>query len=347
MGIKNPRDHLFIAASEINEKGVGVATVIVSRSPLSARDLETIEDVIKQMRFHVILSPSYALDKNLVEIASEKQAAFTKTFPINISAPTDDSPFFFNMLRLRDVFSLNRRVSNLRQKNNFNLAAVFTLIILLGIVVTLTLLCIILPLALVGKKTPLRGTAPYFIYFAGIGLGFMFVEISQMQRLTVFLGHPVYGLTVVLFTLLLASGLGSYFTQKESFADHQHGARSRWFILLGFITVFGIITPYGVRFFQAATTMIRILVAVAMIFPLGIFMGMAFPIGMKLAARKSLAITPWLWGINGATSVCASVISVVIALFISITASFWVGFFCYVAAFAAFLWARQTKARQG
>jgi hypothetical protein len=77
----------------------------------------------------------------------------------------------------------------------------------------------------------------------------------------------------------------------------------------------------------------------AMLFPLGLFMGMAFPLGMRLASGRTPALTPWLWGINGATSVCASVLAIVIALSSSISAAFWTGVACYGAALIAFAWA--------
>jgi hypothetical protein len=91
--------------------------------------------------------------------------------------------------------------------------------------------------------------------------------------------------------------------------------------------------------FGGSGMMLRILVAIAILFPLGLFMGMAFPLGMKMASIRSASLTPWLWGINGATSVCASVLAVAIALGFGISASFWTGVSCYIVAFVAFLWA--------
>jgi hypothetical protein len=80
----------------------------------------------------------------------------------------------------------------------------------------------------------------------------------------------------------------------------------------------------------------RVLLSVGILFPLGLLMGMPFPLGMKLAAAASGPVTPWLWGINGAASVCASVLAVAVALSAGITASFWVGFACYAGALCAF-----------
>jgi predicted membrane-bound spermidine synthase len=174
------------------------------------------------------------------------------------------------------------------------------------------------------------------IFFAGIGLGFMFVEISQMQRLIVFLGHPTYSLSVVLFSLLVSSGVGSYLTSRVEVRGATGSAARLLLILLAVLSVFGTVSPGILRAFQESTTLARVLLVTAMLFPLGVFMGMAFPLGMRLASGRTPALTPWLWGINGATSVCASVLAIVIALSSSISAAYWTGVVCYVASLIAF-----------
>jgi predicted membrane-bound spermidine synthase len=175
-----------------------------------------------------------------------------------------------------------------------------------------------------------------FIFFISIGLGFMFIEISQMERLIVFLGHPTYGLSVVLFSLLLSSGIGSYFTQSIGKDRLRSGGLGRFILLLAAVGGFGLLTPLVTVGFRASETPVRIVVALAILFPLGLFMGMPFPLGMKLGAQRANALTSWLWGINGATSVCASVIAVAISLSFGINVSFWTGFTCYVIACVAF-----------
>jgi hypothetical protein len=89
------------------------------------------------------------------------------------------------------------------------------------------------------------------------------------------------------------------------------------------------------RQFEAASTPARIAISVAVLFPIGFFMGMAFPIGMRRALADAPSIAPWLWGVNGAASVCASITVVVIALGAGISAAFWAGSACYVVALGA------------
>jgi predicted membrane-bound spermidine synthase len=193
--------------------------------------------------------------------------------------------------------------------------------------VGLTVLCVIVPLLLTADRGVLAGTTPLFVFFAGIGLGFMLVEISQMQRLIVFLGHPTYGLSVVLFAMLASSGVGSLVAGRLDGG----GARAVLPVvaLVAVLAVFGTVTPLAIRAFEAATTAARIAVAIALLFPIGFLMGMAFPLGMRTATSRAPSLAPWLWGINGATSVCASVVAVAIALHWGIAASFWTGVACY------------------
>ena len=105
--------------------------------------------------------------------------------------------------------------------------------------------------------------------------------------------------------------------------------------LLLVLVLFGTLTPLVVVAFQAATTRVRIPVAVLILISIGTFMGMAFPLGMSVASTKYPAVTPWLWGLNGATSVCASMLATVVSLFAGISASFWTGVVCYATACAA------------
>lgn len=342
LGIKNPRNHIIIVwhrnRLETEYAPPGIGTMLLSKEPFSNKDLDTVEDISRKMQFDIVLSPRFSLNPAFATLASGKDIdTFIAKFPVNISAPTDNSPFFFHMLRFKDLFN-----PNLWKQQNINLKAVFVLGVLLFTVTCLTFLCIIVPLILTTNRGTLRGALPLFMFFAAIGFGFMLVEISQMQRLNIFLGHPTYGLSVVLFALLLSSGLGSYLTRKIG-NPGSSGSANLLLFLLCTLFLFGIITPYAITSFQSSTTMIRIFIATGILSPIGLFMGMAFPLGMKMASTRSTSLTPWLWGINGATSVCASVLAVAIALNSGISASFWSGFLCYFVSLIAFVFASQKR----
>jgi len=344
LGVENPRNHMVIVrkmGAEGGEGPDGVGTILLSREPFSEQDVDTIEAVTERLQFEMVLSPRFSLDSNFATIASgQNLQEFTANFPINIEAPTDNSPFFFHMLRLRNIF--NRELTN-QGTMSFNMKAVSTLGVLLIVVIVLTFLCIMLPIMLTAERPILKGAMPLFVFFTGIGLGFMFVEVSQMQRLIVFLGHPTYGLSIVLFSLLISSGLGSYSTHRVGDSSLGKSAVVRLALLLGLLGVFGLVTAPATRAFQGSGTLIRILVAIVTLMPIGFFMGMAFPLGMKVASRQARALTPWFWGVNGAMSVCASVFGVAIALTWGISALFWTGFVCYGLACLAFLGASWGK----
>jgi hypothetical protein len=341
--------------------------MLLSRDPLSVQDLDALEAVASRLQFEIVQSPRYSADDTFAAIASGSRLADAiAAHPLNIAAPTDDTPFFFHMLRLRDVFNTARWHD--QGIVRFNMTAVGILGVLMVTVTVLTAACIVLPLVvarsrhLAGSKDPAlhhhddvpgcragsldpagnRATiAPHLLYFGAIGFGFMLVEISQVQRLAIFLGHPVYSLSVVLFSLLLSSGIGSLATSRLSDSST---ASTRVLLLLVIVLVaFGSSTPLVVRYFDAVSIAVRIVVAVAILLPIGFFMGMAFPIGMRRALAEAPSIAPWLWGVNGAASVCASVLVVVIALGAGISAAFWVGAAFYLIALFALLTKRSQE----
>ena len=172
-------------------------------------------------------------------------------------------------------------------------------------------------------------------WFAGIGLGFLLIEIAQLQRLSIFLGHPTYALTVVLFSLLVSSGIGSMVSNRVTDPARPKVTLVPLGALVLTVAAFAVLTPEIIERMDGATTPVRITTAVVILVPCGLLMGMAFPIGMRAASSRPGAPTAFLWGINGATSVCASVFGVAIAVFYGISTSYAIGVGAYVVAAAA------------
>ncbi len=344
-GVEELRNHLIVITvtglANADSIPLGVGTLLMSKTPFHQSDLDTLIQVADRMKFQVLLGPESSSDPVLASLCGPDRDRTIRDFPLNISAPTDDKPFFFFMLRFKDMFNRDRWKQAVLKSN---LMAVVILGSLLIVMFGLTFLCILVPLMLTADRSILAGSRTLFMFFAAIGLGFMFVEISQLQRLSVFLGHPTYSLSVVLFALLLSGGLGSATTRSAGGRGLIRQGRIRLLLLLAALIMFGILTPAAIDRFQGSGTPIRILVAVGLLFPLGGFMGMAFPLGLKMASNRPAPLTPWLWGINGATSVCASVLAIVIALAAGISASFWTGVFCYAVALLAFIRAGRVAA---
>jgi hypothetical protein len=346
LGLTDPQRHVAIVrnmqlANRPADTPDGVGTILVSRRPFSGAELDVLDREASRLAFDVVFSPRVAVDETFARLTERDGLdEFLDGYPLNIRAPTDNSPFFFNMLRLRHAASPELLDFG---KLSLNMKAVATLAILLATVLVLTAGCILLPLWLTRDRVRLRGVAPLFTFFLAIGLGFMLIETSQMQRLIIALGHPIYGLSVVLFALLLSSGLGSYLTESVTPDSARASGRRRLAVLVLVLALFGVVTPAIARWIEPMTTPVRILAAIVLLFPAGLLMGMAFPLGMKLASTRALELTPWLWGLNGAASVLASVLSVCIALTWSISTAFWAGFLCYTVALWAFVRAGRTS----
>ncbi len=321
IGVEDPRKHIMIIRKrDSSDTGqFSVATILVCRRPFTDEEIQHITDVANSMEFVPVLTPKYAELAEFAAVASRTgYPELIRSYPLNIEASTDDTPFFFHMLRARDLL----KASTYEGMNEINLKAVKVLGTLLGIVTALSLIAIVLPLALRRHVREGQSTS-LMIYFAAIGLAFMMVEIGQLERLIVFLGHPIYGLTVVLFVLLLSSSFGSLMSNRLG--------KYIWLLpllLLAFVAG----SPSVTNRFVAESTWLRITISALMLFPSGFFMGMAFPVGMKQARRRDNAPTAWYWGINGAFSVISSVLAVVVAVFWGVTVTLLVGVVSYVVA---------------
>jgi hypothetical protein len=341
VGVADAGSHLALVRNmtPVNRPGQapdGVGTLLVSRSPFTANEIDTLQRVARDLNFDVIFAPGVARaaeEDAFAKLASPDSASFIASYPLNITPPSDDSPFFFNMLRLSDLIRMGPIAAS---KQSNNLIAVFTLGILLVTVAGLTALCIVVPLWRWSTLRPPAGSSPLLLFFIAIGVGFMMIETSQMQRLIVALGHPTYALSVVLFGLLLSSGIGSYLTRGVTPATAGSAGVLRLIALVVVLALFGAITPAVVRYTAAGSTAVRVGAALAVLFPAGLLMGMAFPLGITLASERAPGLTPWLWGLNGAGSVLASVLAVCIALTWSISAAFWTGWVVYAIALLAY-----------
>jgi SAM-dependent methyltransferase len=327
-GVENPRDHLLIYRGPPSQFGVSIATLLVSPEPFSTRDVAVLQENTSRLAFTPILTPDEAFTEHFANLTvPEGPDAEVDRFKANISPPTDDQPFFFQMQSIDTLFDRGGGLGDTPVSQPVVVLAMLALTVL-----GLAFVCIVVPLLLTTKRTAHRGMLPHYGYFAGIGLGFLLIEIAQLQRLSIFLGHPTYALSVVLFSVLLFSGIGSMLTEKFVRLDRPASLVAPLLVLLAVVVTFGFVTPAVIHRFDSATTPMRIAIAIALLMPLGLVMGMPFAIGMRSAASRPNAPTAFLWGINGATSVCASVFGVVIALFFGISRSYWAGCLAYLLA---------------
>src|SRR5581483_10340214 len=189
------------------------------------------------------------------------------------------------------------------------------LMTLLAISATLVVLFVIGPLLVAdrGVKHP-RGWLAWLVYFGALGAGFMLVEVSVLQRFVLLLGHPVYSLTVTLFSLLLGTGIGARWSRRIADARVRRATSMALLaIAAAGLTITFVVTPlvnWAIPFDRS----VRMLVAVAVLAPLGVLLGVPMPSALRLLNRRAPEIVTWAWGINGALSVVGATLAIFIAM---------------------------------
>ena len=267
--------------------------------------------------FKILLGPDVSFDAITSTLMSGKaDAAFFASLPQNISPSTDDNPFFFYTARFGDFIS--KPLSAISQNN----AAISMTLVLIVTALCACLYYIVGPYLRLTRRMPLSVLTPPVAYFCAIGMGFMLVEISQMQRLMVFLGHPVYGLSVVLFTILLFSGAGS--TTVGAHVPRPGAVVARVAALLTTLVAAGLLTPLFTTWARSETTEMRILVSVLLLAPPAFCMGMMFPLGLSIW-RRHQDLLPFFWSANGITSMLASVLGMAVSIEFGIAKAYALG----------------------
>ena len=335
LGISEPREHIFLATQ------AGVATLIVSRAPFSRDDLKVLHNAAAQYEHQVLVSPtartpSETLNSILTSKSQKELQRYTSNFSFDLTPATDDRPFFFNQLPLTkpvEAFNLAKAMvatdTHLGGIRGGNLVATATLIILFVISLGLVVVSILLPLRHavrdVGGRLAMGGT----LYFLLIGIGFMMIEIGLLQRMSVFLGHPVYSLSVLLFTLILATGIGSLVSDILPL-----DSRPRFLLWALFTGAYVAALPHWLSSvflaFDSATLLSRAILCVITIAPAGLLLGFGFPTGMKLVSAIDRRPTPWFWGVNGAAGTLASTVAVASSIAFGIGTTLTIGATCYV-----------------
>jgi hypothetical protein len=329
LGAIDPSQHIFVASSG------HVATLVLSRSPFRPGDLSLLKRIAREKQYRVLLAPgadpaSPVLGRIAGSTSPAELEAYTSTLDLDLSPPTDERPFFFNTLPLFSPW----RVFNLARHSEFasavggNIWATLTLLFLFLFSLLVVVRTIVYPLTPaisdVGRRLAVGGSA----YFCLIGMGFMMAEIGLVQRMSVFLGHPVYALSIVLFSLILSTGIGSLISDRFPLATR---AQFTGWSLTTAAYLFSIPfwLPGVLHGCESAELLLRASVCVGAIAPGGLLMGYGFPTGMRLVTAVDRTPAPWFWGINGATGVLASSLAVAMSLAFGIYATMATSALCY------------------
>jgi len=277
-------------------------------------------------------------------LAPDRQA-FYRDFPLDVTPTTDDRPFFFHTTRLRNHWALapilkvfGVPVQKADNPGSWGTGGLTALLILLGISSGLIVLFVLGPLALTQRSTLRAGWLSSLGYFACLGAGFMLIEVALLQRFVLLLGHPVYSLTVTLFSLLLGTGLGSMLSRRVPDTRVRHASILACLGVAAIGVLWASVLPSVVRVAIGAPLIIRMSVAVALMVPAGMVMGIPLPGGVRLLAARQPQLIAWAWGINGALSVLGATLAVFIAMNWGFSITLLAGAVLYAAAALDVVW---------
>jgi spermine/spermidine synthase len=299
-------------------------TFILKRSPFTDEDARQLQRLADNLGFTVLYAPGAAPPPKTGElpemlrrgmsvddyrglILAGDRERFLADYPWDIEATTDDRPFYFHTTRLRDLLRAGPEALG------YPGAGLSTLLMLFAISALLVLLFIIGPLLVRGGR-PGRGWGAWLAYFGALGAGFMLLEVALLQRFVLLLGHPVYSLTVTLFSLLLGTGLGSLVGRRIRI-ERVRLLTVRALVAAAIAAVLAAL--FVARIVDLAMPWplaARIAVAAAILIPFGVLLGFGLPGGMRLIDRIRPEIVAWAWGINGALSVVGATLAIFIAM---------------------------------
>jgi len=349
-GVADPGAHFMVVSEGALDEDGRPVTVLFKKSPFTAGEQAA---VLAHMAANPDLHPLYLPGNDPANpgaptgtdavatfgrlIRSGNPSLFSADYAYNVSPVTDNAPFFFF------TFKTGRLVDALRQGRFSSIDWKVNLgIVVLGMVLVIAaaavLAFLILPLALMRPQSAIdnRQSAMALLYFIAIGLGYILAEIAFIQRFVLFLGHPTYALTVVIFLMLLASGAGSMVSRRWL-----PDPLRVWIPLVAvafFLSAYVWVLPGVLRALVGWAFPLKLAVSAAVLAPLGFAMGMPFPSGLRcLAAARPCGgdnTIEWAWAMNAASSVLGSVLAMVIAIQFGLNVTLACGAAAYVLALA-------------
>ena len=321
---KNPPSHIIAIRSW------GTISLFVKKSPFTLKDIQELKNFVGQYRFDLVHYPGMcAAEANIYNtfekplyyeyclnlLTPSQRDNFVESYLFQIKPASDERPFFYNFFKLRKI---KATYQSLGQKLLPFFQGEFLLPLILIQAILVAFILILLPLLASRRQKEVPGfergiSRNVFFYFGLIGMAFMFTEVTLIHKFILYLGHPVYSFSVILFSLLFSSGVGSFLSRKIIGTNIIKHLRWCFVICSIFILVSLLIFPavhsnlLGVRFGY------RILLTFLTIFPMGFLMGFPFPSGIRLLAKTGKTWIPWAWAINAFSSVISSVAALLIA----------------------------------
>lgn len=293
-----------------------MATMLLKQQPFTADEVAVLDAEAAANRLGVLYRPVGApgFDGQVAQFLGAPTQQLYAQLPLDLTPVTDNKPFFFYTLRPADFFGVLSNVARL-EKNNLGLA-LLQLILLIS--TALTLLLVVLPLFVFRPDAIRQGRAKKLKvlgFFMCLGFGYILVELGLMQRFILFLGHPVYALAVVLATLLATSGAGSALSSRLAARFGLAGAITRAVgALAALLVAYALLLQPIFNALLGLPLFGRIVLCALLVGALGLAMGTLLPLGVRSAQEAGEEVVPWAWGLNGATSVIGSTLSLILSM---------------------------------
>jgi spermidine synthase len=315
-------------------RGWNTSTLVVKRGPFLETEIERLRRFCQERSFDTVwypgMRPEEANNYNRLARPYFHQAAqallgnrpenFIERYKFQIAPASDDRPYYFNFFR----WAALPEILELWGQGGMPLLELGYPVLLLTLAQALlaSLVLILLPLALLRRRSGPAGPPSYTWrvagYFLALGLAFLFLEIAFIQKFILFLGHPLYAVSVVLCGFLVFSGLGSRFAGRLQGGREGSGVLASVTALIGLAILYLWALPELFTRWMAVADPLKIGISLALIAPLAFVMGMPFPLGLSRVAERASELVPWAWGVNG----CASLISAVLATLLAIHLGF-------------------------
>ena len=348
LGISNPAQHFIVASDGPLEEDGRPVLVLAKRNPFTSAEEAAIRTHLQMYSNLVPLYlPSSPQGNPFSQlIASNDPYAFARGYEFNVAPVTDNAPFFFFTLKTAQILDEELQ-QGVDWKVNLGVV-VLGMVLLISLAAVLAFL--IIPMAVRGGRR--RQRALPLLYFVAIGLGYILVEIAFIQRFVLFLGHPTYALTVVIFLLLLSSGAGSLASRR--WLSSPGWGWQPLVVIAAAILLYVFVLPLILSSLVGLPFAVKLLVSAVLLVPLGFAMGMPFPTGLHALAGAPVPIFPassssttkvvtnpaeanaveWAWALNAASSVLGSVLAMVIAIHFGMNVTLACGAAAYVLALA-------------
>jgi hypothetical protein len=335
IGIKEPGDHIIL--SSFVKQDSDLSTIILKRTPFTPAEVARYTKAADALPLVNTpwtpgRDPGDYLPARLAAATDAEAAAILAGHDRAVGAISDDAPFFWHFAEFDDV--LGDIFEPLKFDDPEDSVGERVLLLLLAVAIVYSAVFLLAPFLFVRKEwraLPAKGTSA--LYFSALGLGFMFYEITMIQRLVRFLGYPTYSLTVTLASILVFTGIGALISKR--FADR------RWLmpVLIGVLAVITLFYEFALDDLTESLLgqglAVRVIVALAVLAPLGLCLGMFMPLGLSLAAKLSIhgdEYIAWSWAINGFFSVIGSVLTTILSMSFGFSAVQFLALAVYVVA---------------